>query len=168
MAAKRRGSAMLEFVLVGIPALFVALSVFEVSMIMWQYHTLAEAVAQGTRYAAAHGQGCSANGNTCSTTIGTVAGVVGRQALGLDPARINITLVSPAGSNGPQTVAFYTSPMNATAFPPVGATGAPGGLITISVTYAIQNPLFLFWTGLAPMNPHTYTLGATSTQEILF
>jgi Flp pilus assembly protein TadG len=170
MPAKRRGSAMVEFVLVGIPALFLTISVFEVSMIMWQYHTLAEGVAQATRYAAAHGQECSTNGNTCATSIGAVATVLHQQAIGLDTAKVNVTFVSPNGTNGPYTLADCISPgaINTTTFPPANSGGAPGSLITISVTYAIPNPLFIFWTGSAPMSAHTYTLGATSTQEILF
>ena len=55
---------MLEFVLVGIPLIFVILSIFEIARGMWTYQTLAFAVREGTRYAIMHGKGC-ASPNTC-------------------------------------------------------------------------------------------------------
>jgi Flp pilus assembly protein TadG len=36
----RRGSSILEFVLVGIPIIFVLISLFEISRGMWTYHTM--------------------------------------------------------------------------------------------------------------------------------
>ena len=60
----RRGSSILEFVLVGIPIIFVLISLFEISRGMWTYHTMAYAVREGVCYATVHGKGC-ASPNTC-------------------------------------------------------------------------------------------------------
>src|SRR5580698_805116 len=168
MTARRKGSAMLEFALVGIPTIFLIIAVFEVSMIMWQYHSLAEAVAQAARYAAAHGQSCHTSPNTCGITVYDVATAMENQAVGLLPARITITLSTSSDSYGPFTVESRISPSHdTTAFPPNDSSAAAGSPITIAATYAITNPLYLFWTGTGTLSAPAYTLGATSTQEIL-
>lgn len=169
MTARQKGSAMLEFALVGIPVIFLIIAVFEVSMIMWQYHTLAEAVAQATRYAAAHGQSCYTSPNSCGITVYNVATAIENQAVGLLPARITITLSTSSDSYGPFTVESCISPSpDTTDFPPNDSSAAAGNPITISATYAIANPLYFFWTGAGKLSAPAYTLGATSTQEILF
>ena len=53
------GSTFLEFVLVGVPVIFVMFSTFEMARGMWSYHSLAYAVREGTRYAIVHGASCS-------------------------------------------------------------------------------------------------------------
>ncbi len=91
---KRLGQALAEFTFVGIPIIFILISVFEVSRGMWMYHTLAYAVKNGTRYASVHGINCvgtSFNANSCavsmgpSTTTGTVASVIAWAAGTLGP-----------------------------------------------------------------------------------
>ena len=74
---------MLEFTLVGIPSLFLLISIFEISRGMWTYHTLTRAVNVGVRYASLHGQGCSSNGYSCGITVRDVAGKIAAAAPGL-------------------------------------------------------------------------------------
>jgi len=66
---------MIEFTLVGIPMIFLLISIFEISRAMWNYHTLAFAIREGTRYAAVHGSGCSADprATPCQATVAQVA-----------------------------------------------------------------------------------------------
>ena len=71
----RRGSTILEFVLVGIPMIFIFISVFEISRGMWIYHTLAYSIREGVRYTTVHGKGC-ASPNTCQVTIAQITGVI--------------------------------------------------------------------------------------------
>jgi Flp pilus assembly protein TadG len=171
----RKGSAMLEFVLLGVPSLFLTLSVFEVSLTMWQYHTLAEAAATGARYAVTHGSDCSQNGNSCATTAAQVATVIKTAVVGLDPAKVNVTLTPQTGSAiGPYTVS-NCSAGNAQAtgctnnFPPTGATGAPPNTITVNLTYTAANPFAMFWPGAGKGTVQkAVTIGAISTQEIMF
>src|SRR6185295_9073071 len=54
----RRGSAMIEFTLVGIGLIFVLISIAEMSRGMWVYHTLAHVAKEGNRYAIVHGRNC--------------------------------------------------------------------------------------------------------------
>jgi Flp pilus assembly protein TadG len=61
---RRRGSSTLEFTLVGIPIIFVLISTFEMARGMWNYHTIAYAVKEGTRFASVHGIDCSTAPNT--------------------------------------------------------------------------------------------------------
>src|SRR4051812_12070981 len=100
--SRRRGQSLIEFTFVGIPIMFVLISVFEVSRGMWIYHTLAHAVREGVRYASVHGYNCTQNGNTCAVNMGPVsntctgssdapiAEVIRCAAVGLDPANTNI------------------------------------------------------------------------------
>jgi Flp pilus assembly protein TadG len=46
---ERGGTSLVEFTLVGIPMIFLLISTFEVARGMWEYHTLAYAVKEGTR-----------------------------------------------------------------------------------------------------------------------
>lgn len=160
---------MLEFVLVGVPSIFLVLSVFEISMIVWQYHTLAEAVAEATRYAAANGETCYSSGYSCGTTVGNIATAIKNQAVGLEPANLTITLTANGAQIANGTVESFISPsLNTTDFPPDSTNGAAGDTITILASYPIPNPLFGYWPGGGSIAAATYTLKATSTQEILF
>jgi len=175
MTRGRKGSTMLEFVLFGVPTLFLTLSVFQASLTMWQYHTLAEAAATGARYAATHGSDCSQNGNTCTTTGKQVAAVIENAALGMDPTKVNVTMTPQTGSAiGPYTLSNCVAG-NAQAtgctgnFPPSGSSGAPPNTITVKVTYAANNPFATFWPGVGTgMLQRSVTVGAASTQEIMF
>jgi len=71
----RRGSALIEFILVGIPFLFLWISIEEISRGMFPYHTLQFASKMAASYASEHGATCSSGTNTCSTTVGNVVTV---------------------------------------------------------------------------------------------
>jgi hypothetical protein len=165
---------MLEYVLYGIPALFLTLSVFQGSVTMWQYHTLAEAAATGARYAVTHGSDCSQNGNTCTTTAKQVAAVIQSAAVGLDSTKVNLTLTPQSGTAiGPyflsDCVAGNSNASGCTGnFPPSGTNGAPPNTITVKMTYLANNPFVMFWPGAGSMMQKGVTLGAVSTQEIMF
>ena len=101
------GQALVEFTLVGIPIIFVLISIFEVSRGMWLYHTLAYSAKVGVRYASVHGINCIGsavnpklqNPNDCAVkmgpadTQGTVAYVIRQAAVGLDPTKTTITFI---------------------------------------------------------------------------
>src|SRR5438105_301282 len=88
---RQRGQAIVEFTLIGIPLMFVLISVFEVSRGMWIYHTLAHSVRDGVRYASVHGINCGQNGNTCTVTMRQIAAVIRDAGVGLDPASTNVS-----------------------------------------------------------------------------
>ena len=55
---RRRGATMLEMTLVGIPTIFILISIFEISRGIWMYETLAYAAKAGVRFASVHGADC--------------------------------------------------------------------------------------------------------------
>ena len=97
-SGRTRGSSMIEFLLVGIPLIFLLISTFEVARGMWSYHTLAYGVKEGTRYASVHGQTCGTSPNTCTVTVGDVVQKVLDSCSGLLSSQMNLTLVSGGGS----------------------------------------------------------------------
>ena len=63
---RRKGNALIEFTLLGIPLLFITISIVGASIDMWEFHNLAYASDATARYITMHGATCSQNGNTCS------------------------------------------------------------------------------------------------------
>ena len=166
LCASRRGSLLLEFILMGVPVLFLTISVFEASLMMWQYHTMAEAVQIVAQYVTAHGYNCS-NGNSCAITIGNIASYIEQTGVGLDPSKLNVTIASANSSTACRPVNTCTS--SSTQFPP--ATNGDynvGNDITVSATYTMNNPITMFWPSKVSTSTGVLTLGATSTQRIVF
>src|SRR5258708_35475032 len=90
-----RGQSMLEFTLVGVGIMFVLISIFEASRGMWNYHTLAYAMREGTRYAVVHGANCSTDPlNSCQVTVGQIAQKIRDAGIGLDSSQFNVTFTS--------------------------------------------------------------------------
>jgi Flp pilus assembly protein TadG len=160
----RRGSAMIEFTLLGIPGLFLCMSVIMSGIDMWQFFTLSYAVAQTTRYASVHGATCAGT-NTCTITRAQVAAYFESQALSLVTA--STVLIITDGSGTITCNPVTSCPSGSTTFPAT-TNNAVGSNITLTATYPISNPLFMFWPGAGRVNPTTYTVGASSTQEILY
>jgi Flp pilus assembly protein TadG len=141
MTRKERGSAILEFTLVGILLLFVLISTFEIARGMWTYHTLAYAVREGTRYAIMHGKGC-ASPNTCQVTVGQITALIESAGPGMDPNQTTLTLTPASGSATSDTIANLLS--NTTKWPPSSAN-APGQNVQISLDYPFQTFLATLW-----------------------
>ena len=80
---QQRGSAMLEFAFAGIASIFILIGTFSVALGMWNYHTLATAVHDSTRYIAVRGSNCRKAGNSCAVTVGTIAQQLAGQAIGI-------------------------------------------------------------------------------------
>jgi TadE-like protein len=164
--SRRRGSTQLEFVLVGIPMIFILISIFEVARGMWTFHTLAYAVREGVRYASMHGKGC-ASPNSCQVTIGGITTVIKNAGVGLDANTITLTFTPAAGSPSSATMASQLT--NATIWPPSNAN-TPGQIVKISALYQFRSLLALFWPGAG--RPVTgrgiFYLPASSSEAISF
>ncbi len=162
---KRRGSALLEFTLVGIPLLFISTSVISASLDMWQFHNLAYGTQMTARYVAMHGRTCSQNGNSCTVTVGDIAAYFEGQALALDASKLNVTLQSisetincnPVDTCNSSTAVFPNSSDNGVKFD-----------IVVTGTYPVTNPIALFWPGAGSVSAATFNLYATSRQMIVF
>ena len=158
---------MIEFTLVGIPMIFVLISVFEISRAMWNYHTLAYAIREGTRYAIVHGAGCSADPmNTCGVTIGQVAQRISDAGIGVEPSELNLTFTS-SGHAIPCTLSTCLG--NTTVWPEA-PNNTTGNSVAISGSLPFRSALALLWPGArgSAMNFPTFYLTAGSADIIQF
>ncbi len=161
---KRSGSTTVEFVLVGIPIIFLIISVFEVARAMWIYQTLSHATHYVARHIAVRGAGCGGT-NTCSLTLGNFATDFASTASGMDASVVAVTFYS-------QTNSISCSPLNtcysnSTSWPPA-ADNAVGNDVRVSASYAFPNALAMFWPGSRPVSFSNLQFSAYSRQRILF
>jgi Flp pilus assembly protein TadG len=162
---KRRGFALVEFTLVGIPLMFLTISIIEASIAMWQYHSMMYANEVVARYAAMHGKGCTQNGNTCTITVGTLAKMIANQAPSLDTSKLDVTLYSNSGNTpcAPITACYSSN----TQFPS-NTDNAVGNDVKFVASYPIYNPMPLMWPGAGQTAGGDFTLGSTTRQRIVF
>ena len=165
---------MLEFMLMGVPIVFLTFSVFEVSMMMWQYISMDQTVQATAQYISLHGYNCTLNTNNCTITVANIASYIENASMGLDPAKLNITLytASCVGNTCTNTSTVSCSPVNtcnsnSTTFPPL-ANNSVGNDVQVQATYKMYNPIVMFWPSRATVSTGAVTLGATSTQRIQF
>ncbi|MDQ1473647.1 MAG: hypothetical protein QOJ99_5127 [Bryobacterales bacterium] len=163
-----RGSAMIEFTLAGLAAIILLISTFQLSLGMWNYHTLAYAIHQGTRYVAVKGVGCTSAGNNCSVTIGTIANRIAAVGIGVPSNQVNVTFTTDSG------VSTICSPLNtcftnATVWPPAAnSDNQVGKRITIAAKFRLQSTLLFFWPGQGSQSYGAVWLPASSSQQIVF
>jgi Flp pilus assembly protein TadG len=157
------GIALTEFAVTGPILLLLLISLFQISLAMWNYETLAFAVREGARYAAMKGQGCSYAGNTCSVTVSNVAYDIATAAVGLVPANLNVTL--SAGSSSVSCNPLSSCYGNTTAWPPSG--GNTEGTSAVSVTGYYPMHLFFMPSG-GVVGSSAGNLQASSQQVIQF
>jgi Flp pilus assembly protein TadG len=162
---KRRGQAIVEMTLVGIPLIFVLISIFEISRGMWMYHTLAYSVREGTRYASVHGVNCTKNGNTCTATVANVATAIKNAGVGLDLGTTQLTLTSSAGAVSCALTACLA--ITSTPWPPAGGNQV-GQNIQIFMTTPFRSALAMLWPGKGRVSFTVATLGARSSDNIQF
>jgi Flp pilus assembly protein TadG len=160
------GNTLVEFTLVGIPLLLIFISLIEICIAMWSYHTLAYAVREGARYASTKGQACTYGGNSCTVSVGAIAQQIASAGVGLIPAQLNMTLTSSAGSVPCNPITSCYS--NAAIWPPSSAN-APGSVISVSGTYPVQTGIvMMFFPGTGASQLNSVTLPASSQQIIQF
>lgn len=162
---RRRGNATIEFTLVGIPLMFVLVSVFEMSRGMWTYHTLAYTLKEANRWAIVHGSDCYLSSNTCKKTLNDLATVIKNAGIGLDPAKLNVTLTA----NGTVThcTPLTTCVGSTTSWP--GTVAQPGTDIVIAGTYPFRSAIAMFWPGAgSPMGFGVFDLPARSRDRVQF
>jgi Flp pilus assembly protein TadG len=170
----RRGQAMLEFTFVGIPIMFVLISIIEISRGMWMYHTMAYSVKDGIRFAIVHGINCANtanNPNNCLKTVKDVAQVIQQAGVGLVEGQTTLTF-TPAVTGTPCTITACLA-LTATTWPPYDSTGATsldavGRAVQIDIRTTFRSALAMFWPGSKPILFGAVTLGASSTDYIQF
>ncbi len=165
---KEQGVALVEFSLAGIGTIFLLICTFHLSMGMWNYHVLANAVHDASRYLSVKGVDCTKPGNSCSVTVGDIAAKVESLAVGIPSGSLNLTLTTDSGA------ATTCSPVSScesstTVWPPASnSDNAVGKKITVAASYRFQSPLLFFWPGAGKQEFGTVWFPATSTQTILF
>ena len=180
----RRGNTVLEFTLVGIPLVFVLISIFEISRGMWMYHTLAHGVKTGVRYAAVHGQNCLTAPNACGATIATIAQVIVSNGAGLVPQgsggpQLQLTFCAPPTQNLETCQAGASYPVHTcagdaclsdnTAWPPAGANRVGFDDTEIVARYPFASAIALVWPGAHTVDVFpTYQLPASARERVEF
>ena len=162
---RRSGNSLIEFTILGIPIVCISISIVMMALDMWQFHNLAWAVDSTARYVSLHGAGCSQNGNSCTVTVANIATYFEQQSMALNSGSAILTLTNNAGTVttcNPVSNCSSTS----TQFPD-STNNAEGSNITVSATYTLKNPFFLYWPPNADQ-AGDFTVGATSQQMIVF
>jgi hypothetical protein len=128
-----------EFTFVGIPLIFILISIFEASRGMWIYTTMAHAVKEGARFAAVRGDGFRASclSSPCPLTVAQVATAINQAGAGMIPTDVqNVTIggvacgtLSACLTNGTQLNIMS------------------GSTFTVTAQYNFLNALSLFWPG---------------------
>ena len=173
------GSAVLEFTLVGIPLMFLLISVFEVSRGMWLYHTMASAVKEGARYAIVHGNNCTLTPSNCAVTIRDVSQRIRDYAIGFVPTDlINVTFTSSTRTITCPTLnaCLQSGASGDTYWPaasPTSASDSGGdpslGWVEITAQYRFQSAIAMFWPGAGSgQNFGTFVFPASSRETIQF
>jgi hypothetical protein len=164
----QRGSAIVEFALAGIATMVILISTFQLAWAMWNYHTMATMVHEGTRYAAVRGVGCTKAGNTCSVTIGNIATKLQQAGIGISSDSVNVTLTTDSGA-ATTCAPLNTCLTNTTTWPPSSSNdNRVGKLITISAAYRFRGALMFYWPGQGVTPFGEIWLPASSTQSIIF
>lgn len=164
----QKGSAMVEFTLAGTAAIFVIISTFQLAIGMWNYHTLAYATHQVSRYIAVRGYDCTLPGNSCSVSVGTIASTFKSNAIGVPDGNVELKLTTASGAVtdcNPLNTCYSTS----TIWPPsTNSDNTVGSKITVYANYHFTNAMAFFWPGNKAVKFGQVWLPATSSQTIVF
>jgi Flp pilus assembly protein TadG len=154
--------------MLGIPIIFLLVSVANMAFAMMTFHTMQEAVEQGARYVATRGSSCSSGTNTCAVTVGNITSAIQADAAGIAPALLNVTLTTNSGAvTTCSPVTSCTS--SSTSWPPSSnSDNSPGKDIIISATYTCTSPIAMFWPGVASDKFGNTTFNAYSRQRLMF
>jgi Flp pilus assembly protein TadG len=160
--SKKRGAAMVEFALAGIASATLLISTVQLSLSMWNYHTLAYATHETNRYISVHGRSCTQGGNSCAINVGNIATKFKTLAVGLPADSVTMTLTSHSGT------AYTCNPLSScltdnTQWPPVAHyDNAPGHFSTVQTSYSRGSALVMIWPGSSPSRIGRVTLPSQS------
>jgi len=164
----QRGSNEIEFSLCAIFIIFLLISIVDMARGLWIYHTLAEAVRDGTRFAIVRGERY-ANPTTGArlpgATLADVRNVVLRSGVGLVPNDLTLRFESPAGviTCNPACPGGTLT----TNWPPDGAA-ALDQEIGIAANYPYSSLVVMYFPGSQGVQFGKYILGSTARERIVF
>ncbi len=160
---EQRGSTVVEFILIGIPMIFVLISIFEVARLGWTFHTLSSAVSETARYAMVHGKNCSVAPNDCAISVADVARFMKSRGVGLVPASANLTLITGNST----TSCRLDECSQKTDVWPAGPSAEPGQEIEIRATYAMHSMVAMFWPGVGKGQTFGLVRLPASSREVI-
>jgi hypothetical protein len=193
---RQRGATTIEMTFVGIPLIFILISIFEISRGMWMYNTASTAVREGLRFASVHGLNCVRNPpsvpNACEVKANDIVRVI---RMGVGNAVLNSQGTSlnygPTGAGGAglvptTTIVTFTSktvsfncPLDESSggevrcgqtWPPTTPLGEnlAKNTISISIRTPFRSALSMFWPGSRPMQVGATVLSASSSDTVQF
>ena len=164
----RRGSAMLEFVLSGIPMIFVWIGIVQMSLGMWHYQTLQYATKSAGNYVAHHGSFYIATGNSAAR-IQDAATILAHAAIGIPASSITVTWTATPAVGATTTVSCVLSACltNTTTWPPTAAS-FPGSDVTIKTDYIFYSALAMFVPGKGSVTFSAPNLAGYTRQRMMF
>lgn len=153
----RRGASLIEFTLVGIPIMFLLISVFEISRGMWMYLTAAHAARESARFIVVHGSNCKAPGEPCGRAISQIAQQLQSHLVGMDPNEVQVTFRAgcpplkpfrdPSACSGTrQPLQAYLSDASAVPWPG-GAGAANLTFAEVEIEFPFRSAIAMFWPG---------------------
>jgi Flp pilus assembly protein TadG len=167
----RRGSALIEFTLVGIMFLFIWIGIVQMAIGMWRYHTLQYAVKETGAYVSVHGLSCTLQPNSCAIQIKDAAQVLRNLAFSIPATTMNVTFTALAADRVTE-VSHVSCRLDAcltdtTAWPPAGSN-ASGKDFTVKADYLFQSSLSMVAPGQEPMQFGTFRLSGYTHQVVVF
>lgn len=164
----RRGSALVEFTMAGIASAVLMISTVQISLTMWNYHTLAYAAHEANRYVIVHGRDCMLGGNSCTITVANIVSKFEANGIGLAPANVNLTLTSESGTTHACNPISSCSG-DATQWPPnSGFDNARGKYSTINAKYTMNTGILGIWFGTSGAQTGSIALTSQSKLQMLF
>ncbi len=159
---------MVEFAIAGIAGVTLLISTVQLGLVMWNYHTLAQAVHETNRYIASHGRSCTTGGNNCAITVGDVANRLKSLAIGLPDSKLSMTLSAQSGAT--VTCNPLSSCENSTTqWPPVAhLDNGPGNPTKLTAKINLTPAIVALWFGQGGTSINALTLPASSNIPIVF
>lgn len=169
----QRGSAMVEFTLIGIGLIFVLISIFEMARGMWVYHSLAHVSKEATRFLIVHGKNCQERASCqAESTKGMLAARVQYHGVGLIPEDLQIQVYKVVGTTETQVVGtgngFETVASLASSPAYWDITAEPGVGVRVGLRYPFRSALAMLWPGARRVNFTLVNLGAHSWDTVQF
>jgi hypothetical protein len=158
--------------------IFVWISIVQMSIGMWHYHTLQYAVKMAASYATVHGASCANAGNSCQVHLSDVATILKTNAIGIPASEIQVTWTacqdSTCGTTDSQTCwldhCISDSTYTAMIWPPSGYNNPGTSEIKIRADYLFKSALCMVapGPGAGPVRFGQFHLPGYTHQIMLF
>lgn len=169
---------MLEFVLVGVSVIFTTISIIEMGVESWNFHSMLFAIDTAARYTSGHGRTCTKNGNSCTIQVKDIATMIAQRVPGVSTSQLNVTLTPATTANAVSCTPLsnctatncpsgVTCTNNTAQFPGSTDNGV-GSSITISANFTSSKIIPFFWLGSSGSSGQSYRLTATTNQTIVY